>query len=107
MNLMESQGDAGGLGDVPAPRRWGRVADVIEGGVIYMEDAERLVLAGITLPSDPAKYTQAHAYLSELVADTIVFYEASESDSLGRLIAEVWVGDVHVNNALRALGYSV
>ena len=50
---MESQGDAGRLGDVPKPRRWGRVADVIEGGVIYMEDAERLVLAGITLPSDP------------------------------------------------------
>ncbi len=73
--------------------------------MIYMEDAERLVLAGITLPTNPDRHAQAHAYLSELVADTIVFYEASESDSLGRLKAEVWVGDVNVNNALRARGY--
>ncbi len=101
---MTSNGDPG---DPPRPRRWGRVADVIEGGVIYMEDAERLVLADVTLPSDPDRMAQAHAYLSELVADTIVFYEATESDSLGRLIAEVWVGDVNVNNALRARGYAV
>ncbi len=75
--------------------------------MIYMEDAERLVLAGITLPSDPERRAQAHAYVSDLIADTIVFYEASESDSLGRLIAEVWVGDVHVNDALRARGYAI
>ena len=82
------------------------MADVIEGGVIYMEDAERLVLAGVTLPSDPDRHARAHTFLSELVADTIVFYEASEADALGRLKAEVWVGDVNVNNALRARGHT-
>lgn len=102
---MSTTGEGAGSGDFPPPRRWGRVADVIEDGVIYMEDAERLVLAGVTLPSNPDRRGQAEAYLSELVADTIVFYEATESDSLGRLKAEVWVGDVNVNNALRARGY--
>ena len=103
---MTAAGDDASPGDSTPPRRWGRVADVIEGGVMYMEDAERLVLASVTLPSDPDRRGQAEAYLSELVADTIVFYEASESDSLGRLIAEVWVGDVNVNDALRARGYA-
>lgn len=71
-----------------------------------MEDAERLVLAGVMMPSDPDRRAQAHAFLSELIADTIVFYEAAEPDEYGRLHAEVWAGDVHVNNALRARGYA-
>ena len=103
--MTAGDGD-GAQAEPPRPRRWGRVADVIEGGVIYMEDAERLVLAGVTLPSDPTRRERAQEYLSELVADTIVFYEAGEPDSLGRLKAEVWVGDVNVNDALRARGYT-
>ena len=102
---MGADGEGAGPGGAARPRRWGRVADVIEGGTLYMEDAERLVLAGVTLPSEPARRGQAEAYLSELVADTIVFYEAGEADGLGRLTAEVWAGDVNVNDALRARGY--
>ena len=88
------------------PRRWSRVVDVVENGVIYTEDAERLILAGVTLPTDADRRAQAEAYLAELLSDTIVFYHAMESDSLGRLLAEVWVGNVHVNDALRARGYA-
>ncbi len=92
--------------DPPAARRWGRVADVMEDGVIYLEDAERLILADAALPPDPDRYVEAHTYLSSLVADTIVFYAVRDTDDLGRLISEVWVGDVHVNDALRARGHA-
>ncbi len=91
---------------VESPRRWSRVVDVVENGVIYTEDAERLILADVTLPTDADRRAQAEAYLAELVSDTIVFYRATESDSLGRLKAEVWVGNVNVNDSLRARGYS-
>ena len=91
---------------VESPRRWSRVVDVVENGVIYTEDAERLILDGVTLPTDADRRAQAEAYLAELVSDTIVFYRSMGSDSLGRLKAEVWVGNVNVNDALRVRGYS-
>ncbi len=97
---------------IPAPeqhpgRRWSRVVDVIEGGVLYTEDAERLVLSGVRLPDNAERRAQAEAFLMEMVSDKIVFYEVHGSDGLGRLNAEVWVDDVHVNEALRGRGYAV
>jgi endonuclease YncB( thermonuclease family) len=83
------------------PRRWGRVVDVVEGGVLYTEDAERLVLAGIEWPVDEATRVKAEHQLSELVGDKIVFYEVVGADQLGRLLAEVWVEERSVNNTLR------
>ncbi|MBI4236035.1 MAG: thermonuclease family protein [Chloroflexi bacterium] len=87
------------------PRRWGRVVDVVGGGVIYTEDAERLVLAGVRWPQPPERRAEAEAFLTSLVHDKIVFYQVTGTDSLGRLMAEVWVEGAHVNNALRGRGY--
>ena len=88
------------------PRRWGRVVDVVADGVIYTEDAERLVLAGIRWPEKAEARAQAEAVLTDMVSDKIVFYESLGTDSLGRVLAEVWVNGAHVNAALRARGYT-
>ena len=93
--------------DRPAerPRRWGRVVDVVTGGVIYTEDAERLLLAGVRWPETPDRRAEVEAYLTSLVNDKIVFYDVVGADSLGRLEAEVWVEGMHVNAALKGRGY--
>ena len=83
------------------PRRWGRVVDVVEGGVLYTEDAERLVLAGIDWPEDETERAGVENRLSELVGDKIVFYDVVGTDQLGRLLAEVWVDEKSVNKTLR------
>lgn len=87
------------------PRRWGRVVDVMGGGAIYTEDAERLVLEGVRWPDAAERRAEAEAYLTGLVHDKIIFYEVSGVDGLGRLRAEVWVGEQHVNALLRGRGY--
>ena len=51
-------------------KRWGRVVDVVESGVIYMEDAERLILYQVTLPNVPDKRAEAEALLMTTVSDT-------------------------------------
>ena len=99
--LSSRTGDRTGEGEFLRPRRWGRVVDVVEGGVLYTEDAERLVLVGIDWPADEHQRTAAENRLSELVGDKIVFYDAVETDRLGRLLAEVWVDEKNVNNAMR------
>ena len=90
-----------GEGQLPKPRRWGRVVDVVEGGVLYTEDAERLVLAGIDWPADAQQRAAAENRLSELVGDKIVFYETAGVDGLGRMAAEVWVDERNVNDVMR------
>ena len=84
------------------PRRWGRVVDVVEGGVLYTEDAERVVLAGVDWPADEAQRSELENRLSELVGDKIVYYDVAGTDGLGRLLAEVWVDDTNVNKTLRS-----
>lgn len=91
--------------DQQPARRWGRIVDVIEGGVLYTEDAERLVLSGVRMPDDPQRRAKAEALLMDMVSDRIVFYEVSGSDTLGRLKAEVWIDDLNVNGALKGHGY--
>jgi hypothetical protein len=80
--------------------------DVVQDGVLYTEDAERLVLAGVRWPRQEDRRARAEAYLMEMVSDKIVFYEVVGADRLGRLEAQVWVGDVHVNGALEGQGYA-
>ena len=50
-------------------KRWGRVVDVVESGVLYMEDAERLILHQVKLPDSPDKRAQAEALLMDLAND--------------------------------------
>ena len=88
------------------PRHWGRVMDVVQGGVLYTEDAERLVLTGVRWPDAPDELAKAEAALMMLVNDKIVFYDVVGADDLGRLQAEVWVDGVNVNRALRGQGYA-
>ena len=57
-------------------KRWGRVVDVVESGVLYMEDAERLILHQVKLPDSPDKRAQAEALLMDLVSDKIIYYGA-------------------------------
>ena len=107
VNMSTDTTGANAPGDKPAdtsegrPRRWGRVVDVVEGGVLYTEDAERLVLAGIDWPRDETERAGVENRLSELVGDKIVYYEVLETDQLGRLLAEVWIEDTSVNRTLR------
>jgi endonuclease YncB( thermonuclease family) len=84
------------------PRRWGRVVDVVEGGVLYTEDAERLVLTGVDWPKDETQRSALENRLSELVGDKIVYYDVTGTDDLGRLLAEVWVDERSVNKTLRS-----
>ena len=84
------------------PRRWGRIVDVVEGGVLYTEDAERVVLAGVDWPADETQRSALENRLSELVGDKIVYYDVTGTDGLGRLVAEVWVDDRSVNKMLRS-----
>ena len=92
--------------DAERPRRWGRVMDVVQGGVLYTEDAERLVLTGVRWPDTPDELAKAEAALMMLVNDKIVFYDVLGADQLGRLQAEVWVDGFNVNRALQGQGYA-
>ncbi len=99
--MSNRTGAPSGEGDLSSPRRWGRIVDVVEGGVLYTEDAERLVLAGVGWPANDQLRAAAENRLSALVADKIVFYNEVETDRLGRLLAEVWVDGRSVNKAMR------
>ncbi len=76
--------------------------DVVEGGVLYTEDAERLVLMGVDWPTDGTQRSALENRLSELVEDKIVYYDVIGTAGLGRLLAEVWVDDTSVNKTLRS-----
>tara|TARA_Y100000590_G_scaffold426175_1_gene534971 strand:- start:836 stop:1123 length:288 start_codon:yes stop_codon:yes gene_type:complete len=91
--------------DETALKRWGRVVDVVESGVLYMEDAERLVLQEVKFPASPDKRAQAEALLMDLVSDKIIYYSVSGVDSLGRLESRVWVDDVEVNKLMIGKGF--
>ncbi len=86
-------------------KRWGRVVDVVESGVLYMEDAERLILHQVKLPDSPDKRAQAEALLMDLVSDKIIYYSVSGVDSLGRLQSRVWVDEVEVNKLMIDKGF--
>ncbi len=75
---------------------------MVEGGVLYIEDAERLVVAGVDWPTDETQRSALENQLSELVGDKIVYYDVTGADELGRLLAEVWVEDRSVNKTLRS-----
>jgi hypothetical protein len=87
------------------PRRWARIVDVLEDASLYTEDAERLRLAGVRLPSDAGERAEALHLLAELVHDKIVFFHVVREGGRGALEAEVWVQETHVNDALRQRGY--
>ena len=86
-------------------KRWGRVVDVVESGVLYMEDAERLILHQVKFPDAPDKRAEIEALLMNTVADKIVYYSVSGVDKLGRLESTVWVDGVEVNKLIRDKGY--
>ncbi|MFL2640541.1 MAG: hypothetical protein ACJ0OL_04380 [Dehalococcoidia bacterium] len=91
--------------DESVVKRWGRVVDVVESGVIYMEDAERLILYQVKLPDVPDKRAEAEALLMTTVSDKIIYYSVSGVDELGRLESTVWVDGVEVNKLMRDKGY--
>lgn len=86
-------------------KRWGRVVDVVESGVLYMEDAERLILDQVKFPDAPDKRAEVEALLMNTVSDKIVYYSVSGVDKLGRLESTVWVDGVEVNKLIRDKGY--
>ena len=44
--------------------------------------------------------------LSGLILSKAIAYESAATDDSGRVVAEVWTGDVNVNDHMRAQGYA-
>lgn len=86
-----------------------RVALVVDGDTVELADGRRVRYIGVNTPETDQPYAaDAETFNSALVAGRAVWLEtdAQVSDSYGRLLAYVWVGDTFVNLELVRQGYA-
>lgn len=88
-----------------------KVARVIDGDTIEIEDGQRIRYIGIDTPElnqDECYASEATNKNTELVLGKEIRIEkdVSETDKYGRLLRYVWVGDVLVNDYLVRSGYA-
>lgn len=87
------------------PRRWTRILDILEDGSLYTEEAERLWVTGITIPSDEEQRAEALYELAELVSDKVVFFAITDTRPNGILEVSLNVAGVNVADAMREKGF--
>jgi micrococcal nuclease len=88
----------------------GTCFEVVDGDTMKVRTvggSESLRLARVDAPELDAPGGQAAKQLLEsLVLGRHVRYTVKAHDTYGRLIAKVWVGNVHVNKRMRQAGYA-
>lgn len=87
-----------------------RVARVLDGDTIELEDGTRVRYAGVDAPETNETYNLSSTKLNqELVGgkDVLVVPTQERWDQYGRLLAYVYVGDVFVNEKMIEEGYAL
>ncbi|MGB7055343.1 MAG: thermonuclease family protein [bacterium] len=79
----------------------GVVDVVIDGNTFTLNTGETVRLAEVDAPEvgSPA-YVQALEKLKKLLETKVVLYDQRGVDDYGRIVADVWVGSLYVNDAM-------
>ena len=81
------------------------VTKVIDGDT-FQTNTETIRLANVNAPEKgTAGALAATNYLRSLIGGKIVTIQPRATDVFGRTVADVWVGNLHVNQAMRDAGY--
>lgn len=76
--------------------------EVVDGDTFNTADGERIRLEGVNCPEKGQPgWERAKGALERLILNKAVRYEGVARDQWGRLIAQVWVDQVNVNEAMR------
>ncbi len=79
--------------------------EVIDGDTLRT-DGERIRLEWVHAPEKgQPDWQKAKSDLEQLVLNKIIRYEGQARDKWGRLIAQVWVDNLNVNQKMKDLGY--
>lgn len=78
--------------------------EVVDGDTFYTADRERIRLAGVNCPEKGQPgWERGKRALEELVLRKSVRYEGTARDQWGRLVAQVWVDRLNVNEAMKRI----
>lgn len=79
---------------------------VIDGDTFNTNRVVRMRLARVNAPSiNTPEGQHAKALLEALILPNFITYNVVARDTYGRSVAEVWVDQINVNDAMRAAGY--
>lgn len=88
-------------------RRVALCVKVIDGDTFDIDAGIRIRLARVYAPRlETPEGQEAKRLLESLILDKVIIsYEVVSIDDYGRSVAEVWVDNINVNDAMRSYGY--
>jgi endonuclease YncB( thermonuclease family) len=79
----------------------GVVEAVLDGGTFRLNTGETVKLAEVDAPEAGSPgYAQAFEKLKQLIESKVVIYDQRTVDSYGRVVADVWVNSIYVNDRM-------
>jgi endonuclease YncB( thermonuclease family) len=79
----------------------GVVETVLDGGTFRLNTGETVKLAEVDAPEVGSPgYAQAFEKLKQLIERKVIIYDQRTVDSYGRLVADVWVNSIYVNDRM-------
>jgi endonuclease YncB( thermonuclease family) len=79
----------------------GVVDVVIDGNTFTLNTGETVRLAEVDAPEvGSTVYAQALEKLKQLIGSKVILYDQRGIDDYGRIVADVWVGSLYVNDEI-------
>jgi endonuclease YncB( thermonuclease family) len=79
----------------------GVVDVVIDGNTFTLNTGETVRLAEVDVPEvGSTAYAQALEKLKQLIGSKVILYDQRGIDDYGRIVADVWVGSLYVNDEI-------
>jgi endonuclease YncB( thermonuclease family) len=93
-------------GDIMARLR--AICEHVEDGDTFRTKMKNWIrLANVCAPEKgQSGYEKAKKILEDLILNKEIVYEQVSTDKYGRIVAEVWLGNLHVNAYMRQQGYT-
>ena len=77
------------------------VDTVLDGDTVRLNTGEIVILGEVGAPAVGSPgYAKAFEKLTDLIEEKVILYDQSGIDKYGRIIADVWVGSLYVNDEM-------
>ncbi len=77
------------------------VENVLDGDTFRLNTGEIVRLAEVDAPEvGSPNYVKALERLKQLIEDKVILYDQRAIDTYGRIMADVWVGSLYVNDEM-------